>query len=215
MLVQNRSQIFLSEQSVWSNSNGATRRTVMKQAQLCENLLNVEEIVLEENATTFLSFGGATNIILLILYGEIKAHPFRKVVQSHEVLNFKISENKTFKIENVRQDAPANFLVFTFRSGPEHAHYLLENIHIGGKNNYFGMTQHLPYPNFIGIFDSRKEGFYQLSNTENSIFGMVLNGAFEFQNRLLHNRDALVISDIELLEFESLSQDSLIIFFEI
>jgi len=44
---------------------------------------------------------------------------------------------------------------------------------------------------------------------------MVINGAFEFQNRLLETRDSILLRDIKILEFEALSENALIIFFEI
>ena len=44
---------------------------------------------------------------------------------------------------------------------------------------------------------------------------MVINGAFEIQNRLLENRDAIILWEITELEFEALSENALIIFFEI
>ncbi|WP_042722311.1 hypothetical protein, partial [Flavobacterium sp. B17] len=56
---------------------------------------------------------------------------------------------------------------------------------------------------------------YSLYHSNKIIFGMVINGAFEFQNRLLETRDSILLRDIQILEFEALSENALIIFFEI
>ncbi|WP_262511631.1 hypothetical protein [Chryseobacterium carnipullorum] len=44
---------------------------------------------------------------------------------------------------------------------------------------------------------------------------MFINGAFEFQNRLMESRDVILLNGLETLEFEALSEDALLIFSEI
>ncbi len=61
----------------------------------------------------------------------------------------------------------------------------------------------------------RKEDTYTLNQYGKTIFGMVLNGAFEFQNRLMENRDAILLNEIETLEFEALSENALILFLKV
>lgn len=65
----------------------------------------------------------------------------------------------------------------------------------------------------IGIFDVRAEGNYKLK-PKKGLFAFVISGAFEFQNRLLENRDALSIWAVDEIEFESLTQNSLLIIIE-
>lgn len=65
----------------------------------------------------------------------------------------------------------------------------------------------------IGFFDARAEGIYKLK-PNNGLFAFVISGAFEFQNRLLEDRDALSIWEIDEIEFESLTQNSLLIIIE-
>ena len=77
------------------------------------------------------------------------------------------------------------------------------------------ISYNLKIPNFIGLYEGRKEQEYTLHTKGSSIFGMVINGAFEFQNRLLEARDAILLNEIETLEFEALSENALLIFLEI
>jgi len=65
-----------------------------------------------------------------------------------------------------------------------------------------------------GLFHAREEGIYKLNTKQNGVFAFVLNGAFEFQNRLLENKDALTIWEIDEIEFEALTQNSLLIIIE-
>ena len=67
----------------------------------------------------------------------------------------------------------------------------------------------------IGIFDGRKEGIYTLKNPENGLFAFVINGAFEFENRLIESRDGLALSGITETEFEALSENAILLILEI
>jgi hypothetical protein len=70
---------------------------------------------------------------------------------------------------------------------------------------------------FIGKFDGRQDSVYQLNNSANGVFVFVLSGAFEVQNRLLHERDGLAMSHIQdnLVDFEALSNEALIMLLEV
>ena len=56
---------------------------------------------------------------------------------------------------------------------------------------------------------------YELKQENKSIFGIVINGACEFQDRLMETRDAILLYDLNTLEFEALSENLLIIFLEV
>ncbi|WP_449400412.1 pirin family protein [Chryseobacterium wanjuense] len=71
------------------------------------------------------------------------------------------------------------------------------------------------FPAFIGLYDGRKKQKYDLKLDNKSIFGIVINGACEFQDRLLETRDAILLQGLETLEFDALSENLLVIFLEI
>jgi quercetin 2,3-dioxygenase len=64
---------------------------------------------------------------------------------------------------------------------------------------------------FIGKYGGRKKGEFTLKNPENGIFVFIIDGVFEVQDRLLHARDGLAIPDIEMIDFEALSNDAVIL----
>lgn len=68
---------------------------------------------------------------------------------------------------------------------------------------------------FIGLYSGRKSGTYTLKNPRNGLFAFVLNGAFEFENRLLESRDGLTISKIKKADFEALSENALLLLLEV
>ncbi len=68
---------------------------------------------------------------------------------------------------------------------------------------------------YFGKFGGREEDIYQLKNTSNSIFAFVIEGAFELQNRLLHPRDGLALWNVQEIDFEALSNDAMLLIFEL
>lgn len=68
---------------------------------------------------------------------------------------------------------------------------------------------------YFGKFGGRKDSIYQLRNSQNGIFAFVIEGAFEFQNRLLHPRDGLALWQVTEVDFEALSNDAMLLVFEI
>jgi len=88
--------------------------------------------------------------------------------------------------------------------------------------NMEGPIDHPSFCGFIGKYDGRNDGIYQLKAVENKqlangIFVFILSGAFDVQNRFLHARDGLALSDLqdELIEFEALSNDAILLLMEI
>jgi len=59
---------------------------------------------------------------------------------------------------------------------------------------------------FIGIYDGRTEETHTINQNKNGLFTFIIQGAFEFQNRLLESGDALHLLGIETVEFEALSE---------
>lgn len=68
---------------------------------------------------------------------------------------------------------------------------------------------------YFGKFNGRKDSIYQLQNLRNGIFVFVIEGVFEFQNRLLHPRDGLALWNMTEVDFEALSNDAMLLVLEI
>lgn len=66
----------------------------------------------------------------------------------------------------------------------------------------------------LGKFQGREECVYKLQDASKRIFAFVIEGAFEFQNRLLHARDGLLLRNAAEIEFEALSNDAIILLIE-
>lgn len=82
------------------------------------------------------------------------------------------------------------------------------------KNQLLPIYSKDNYKGFIGKYDGRKKEELILENPENNVFIFVINGAFEVQDRLLHARDGLSLSNFKMIDFEALSNEAIILVFE-
>lgn len=68
---------------------------------------------------------------------------------------------------------------------------------------------------YFGKYDGREEGVFQMKNTGNCLYVFVIEGAFEVDNKLMEARDGLAIWNANEIEFEALSNDAMLLVFEI
>lgn len=81
------------------------------------------------------------------------------------------------------------------------------------KNELFPLLEHKDFSISIGIFSLRSESTYYLKKN-GGVFAFVINGAFEFQNRLLETRDSLALWEHSEIEFEALSENAILLVIE-
>ncbi|SCW39698.1 hypothetical protein [Mucilaginibacter sp. NFR10] len=72
-----------------------------------------------------------------------------------------------------------------------------------------------PFRLHIGVFGGRIDAFYQLQNSSSLFYAFVLAGAFELQERLMHDRDGLALWELEKADMEALSNNAVVVILEI
>lgn len=214
MLVQSPSKIFKSDFSVWKKENSCAVNEFFSGEESLK-LKKAVEIVLPENGSYELTHQDKTNLLIIVLYGEILINDFEKPISSEQIFTLQSTKSGTVTIKNNLTEEKADVLVLELKNRNFENSFAIEDLNLHTKNILHPISSNLKIPNFIGLYDGRKEQEYSLHGKGNSIFGMVINGAFEFQNRLLEVRDAILLSEIETLEFEALSENALLIFLEI
>lgn len=215
MLVQTPSKIFKTDFRIWTEGENNAETIILQNEATTKKLISIREVVCDENADYRISFEENRTIVLLPLYGEIIINDFYEKIIAGETLTFNIEKNNEIIIKNLLNNDKADFILFEFETQELPKTFNKISLNYQNRNNQFPISDVLDIPNFTGIFDGRSEGFYSPKNTEATIFGMVINGAFEFQNRLMETRDAILLWEIEELEFEALSENAIILFFEI
>jgi hypothetical protein len=152
-------------------------------------------------------------VFLLPLVGaiEVNNNHSNAVVSIDHFQTFYIEKGKSFAITNLYESELINFLQIRFQSNIINAS--LEKFNFEKRNEIINVFKAEHFSISIGIFNARNEGFYKLK--KDGVFAFVLNGAFEFQNRLLENRDGLKICNIQDVEFEALSENAILLIIEV
>lgn len=219
MLVQTPSKILKSDYRFWDLSPSAAIADVYKDerrvSSTANTLYEVLEFVISKDSQNLVTLKANQKVIFLPIYGKVKINNFSKVIETSEVVVFESSEDQNVMIKNVLSDADADVVVIKFNKQISENSYRINRLDLQIRNKLNFIDEGFNFPGFIGVFDGRETGNYILKEQKNGIFGMVINGAFEFQNRLIENRDAILIWDIEELEFEALTENAIILFFEI
>lgn len=213
MVTQNPSRIFKSDFSVWKKQYSGIVNEIFSEDK-SSALKAVSEIILEENGSYPIHYRENSSILIIVLYGELMINDFEKPISTEQVFTLQSSENNTLFLRNNLQNEKADFLIFELECETLKNSFSIEDLDIKERNTLFKITERIKVPNFIGLYEGRKEEVYSLYRQGKSVFGMVINGAFEFQNRLMETRDAIVLTEIETLEFEALSEDALLLFLE-
>lgn len=179
-----------------------------------------DETLLPECSHT-LVVGQFCQVILLPLVGAIEVEEKGrgpKFINSGEALFLLASPEKHYTITNPYPDEVINYLQIRindsqFLSTPMSSSGIIVPFDLSEKNvllpvrGYNGSSAHL----FIGQYDGRAEGIFTSWNAGHHVFIFVIQGAFEVQNRLLERRDGLALGNVEMVEFEALSDGAILL----
>jgi quercetin 2,3-dioxygenase len=214
MLVQTPSRICKADFASWEREKQSVIRRIIRNEDHTGHLKTVTEIMLDESGSFEWAVPENSTLLILMLYGKIRISGFRKIISPEEVFTLKSTGISKIRIKNYLRAEKTDFLMIELQPLQPENTFFTEKLQIGKRNILFPVSEKLEFPNFIGLYEGRQEQVYAL-RPEKTIFGMVINGAFEFQNRLLETRDSIILHGIENLEFEALSENALIVFFEI
>ncbi|WPO83336.1 hypothetical protein SD427_03055 [Chryseobacterium sp. JJR-5R] len=213
MLVQNPSKIFTSDLAVWQKEPACILTEIIGGQD--SSLRKTAEIIFDKNGCYDFCYQAGSVILIVVLYGEITINDFEKPISAEQVFTLRSGESSALMMKNNLPDEKSDVLVFELKSKTEGDFFAVEELNVSAKNTLIQISENIGYPNFMGLYDGRKEERYALYKKGGSIFGMVINGAFEFQNRLMENRDAIIISEMDMLEFEALSENALMVLLEV
>ncbi|MBB6003296.1 pirin [Arcicella rosea] len=182
-------------------------------------VLNEEILGAGERLT--LTLKETTTLILLPLVGgflfTFNSNEKEYIVASQ---SFMISgeAGDTYEIANPYADETISFLQIQLKEAKsETEKFDIKELNLDEQNQLISLNSK-ENNFFIGQYEGREEGFYQLKNPKNGLFVLIIEGAFEVQNRLLETKDALALwnfTDDAKVEFEALSNGAMILLAEI
>lgn len=214
MLVQTPSRLFRNETRQWIKEAGASAAEIFRGNE-GSKLQLMKEILLDVAAEIEFTAEADCTVLLMPLYGEIIINNYYESISAGETLSVKLQKGEHLKIKNHVLNDHSDFILLLFDSAQQSGKYLKTEMDFGRKNCLLPFCSADLVPAFAGLYDGREEETYRLKNKSSEILGFIINGAFEFQNRLMENRDAILLSGIDTLEFEALSENALLLFLEI
>lgn len=173
-----------------------------------------------------------TEVLILPLVGglEYESSVGNGFLEAGQVLRFSLIKGMSYEIINPYETEFINYLAIWLTNPSLHfAPGLTQTpFDLQRKNTLiplFNPTQDAPIDSvvrgFVGRYDGRAEDVYQLDSagdpSSRGVFVFVLSGAFEVQNRLLHERDGLALASIQedIVDFEALSNGALLLLLDI
>ena len=117
-------------------------------------------------------------------------------------------------LTNPYEDGQINYLYLTF-TGLTAAAKITTTVNFSIRNTLHQFIDNGGVTGCMAIFDGRAEALYPLKDAANGIFVFVINGAFEVQGRLLEERDGLALWDTTEADIEALSENAVILLFEV
>jgi quercetin 2,3-dioxygenase len=167
-----------------------------------------------ENAVEFASY-----CFVLPLVGGVKAQVNDGAVffvDSGEARLLSLKKGSRLKITNPYKTELVNFLTIWF-----HGENIKEKLNTGIKfdldhplNTLHSLVSQPGFRISLGKFAGRTKLQLALNPKSQGVFAFVIEGAFEFNNRLLQQRDGLAIASASKIDFEALSNHAMLLMIE-
>lgn len=136
--------------------------------------------------------------------------------EAGEVLTIPVTEKTGYTIINPYDEDWINFLHLEFDGcglTAEAEKHLFDIEHVVNELIPVIDRHDFPFKLNIGRFAGREDFVYPVE-AGNNIFGFIIAGAFEFQNRLLHERDGIALWETIAIEAEALSNGAVALLLE-
>lgn len=164
--------------------------------------------------TKSFSIDANSEVILIPLVGTIDFDN-KNYINTEEILIFTAAKATAFQLQNPFESELINYLQLRLQtSATVGNHFTKKSFDFSVRNELFVIHDNQTSKISIGIFNSRNEGFYYLDKNKKGAFAFVINGAFEFQNRLLESRDGLALWKIAEIEYEALTENAILLLLE-
>lgn len=222
MIQQHQAQIYKSDfREVSITGTGKRFITINASDNQCDSnyiyLLN-EEILLPK-CSAITTVESSFDVIILPLFGGVEYKDSlgnENFIRVEQVSHIEAKKGMSFELYNP-YGQNVSCLQIWLNAKAQHSKNKCESFgfDLSQKNQLIPLFETSHALGFIGIYDGRKEDLYTLKEASNGVFVFVIHGAFEVENRLLEARDGLRIEQIEMIEWEALSENALLMVLEI
>lgn len=179
-------------------------------------LKTLNDETLAEGASLTYTTGSSVQVVILPLVGTCVADSelVSARIDPGQIFQFLLPEGSSVHITNPYKTEQVNFLYLEFNA-PKFTYPETKAFDIDSHLNQLIIVEdNNEYKLSIGNYLGRNEYEVSFEQEAKNIFACVIEGAFEVNNRLLHRRDGLALRNTEVFEFESLSNNAIILIIE-
>lgn len=162
-----------------------------------------------------------TEVLILPLVGGIEfknSAGYHDFLEAGKVQVFSTETGMEYEVLNPYENELINYLeIWIEKENAVSPSTVSVDIDIEKRNELLPIFSSVQQDTFgyFGKYNGRKEDVYKVKNTGNCIFVFVIEGAYEIDNKLMEARDGLAIWNADEIEFEALSNDAMLLIFEI
>lgn len=166
------------------------------------------------------TLNGYTLLIPITGKIEIRYHEQDFEAEAGEVLLVPVPIGVTLEISNPYPSDWVNFLQAEIQANDLSANRIVQTFGFDFEhtvNRMVGVipqSTDLPFSLHIGRFGGREEMLHVLEG-HHTLFAFVIGGAFELQNRLLHERDGLALWEVAEVDAEALSNGAVLLLLDL
>jgi redox-sensitive bicupin YhaK (pirin superfamily) len=192
-----------------------------------ERLCAFNHHTLEAGNKTHIQIDTVTEIILLPILGGLELidhHQKSFFAASGEHIRLVATPEKPVIILNPYETETIQYLEIHFKaeSGALLSNQITEHMAVNSfslQENRISETTFSTLDQLIsgsiGQYAGRQDDLYKLKNQRDNLFVYIIRGAFEVEDRLLENGDALALNQVKSVKFEALSQGAIILLIEV
>ena len=155
------------------------------------------------------------NVIIIPIIGGLEYHNAQQngFLEAGMGLFLSLSKDTDYEIINPYENEYINFIQIWLKKPSHDFSQKVEefSFDLTNKNQLLPIFSINHQEGFIGKYEGRKKEEFTVKNPQSGVFIFVIEGVFELQDRLLHARDGLAISGVEMIDFEALSNDAVIL----
>lgn len=203
--------LIAENRTVYTAVNYTTYHTSVK------GLIDITEI--ELNAQTSIKLGlNSTAVLLMPIIGACQVETGMKEsvsLHSEELLVLDNSNSsRAVSITNPHRETVKILVIASdyFYSDKPFQKDSLRELQLNYRNQLVSPRE-LPFIK-IGVFDSRFKGTYTLGDNS-ALVSFTINGTFEFEERMLNQKDCLYLNGVKTVDFESLTEFAILLIVDI
>jgi quercetin 2,3-dioxygenase len=192
--------------------NNFLRINALNETNTVSNFSFIDDVAINGSGSYQKVINESGYIILLPLLNNIRLdmNGFKWKIEANQAFVYYLTKGSIIEIEGEFEHEYSYFYSLFLTKEKEQISKMIVPIDLERDNRLEKIIRHDLFNVFIGKFDLRKEAELPLKRTERSWLILSITGIFEVHNRLIESRDLLQISSDEHIDFESLSENSLL-----